>query len=65
MRPTPVRCTLTVSAGAVWLIATEYGPASLDLSDGREVEAALGEAVVIVVLPRVVATARPLTAADT
>ena len=49
---------------AAWLIDAGFDPTSLDLSDGREVEAALGEADVIVALERVVVTAHPLTAAD-
>ena len=54
-----------MSAGAVWLIASVSGPASLDLSDGREVGAVLGEADVVVAPVRVVVTPRPLTEADT
>ena len=47
---------------AAWLIDAGFDPTSLDLSDGREVEAALGEAVVLVALLHAVVTSRPLTA---
>ena len=49
---------------AAWLIDAGFDPTSLDLSDGREVEAALGEAVVLVALLHAVLTSRPLTSAD-